>query len=219
MPAVKILVVASWIAIAIAFPSSVILIDEQQNDMIDLSSLGVELFSDPDESVGKIVSDWTPEHGANPEELGTYLEGDMLVPGIEGRNGLVKASSRWPRGVIPYVFASNLGSSDRRIIQLAFDEFHKYTCLRFVPRTTEVDYISYESSSTGCWSSVGRVGKKQTINLQSPGCTTKIGTVIHESLHACGLLHEQNRNDRNGFVRILTGNIKPGKKLIYDLIC
>jgi hypothetical protein len=151
------------------------LIDEPQNK-IDLTSLGVGLFSDPDESVGKLVSDWTPEHNQNPEELGSYLEGDMLVPGIEGRNGLVKQSSRWPNGVVPYVISPNIGSADQRMIESAIAEYHAKTCIRFVRRSSEQDFLSFESSNTGCWSSVGRIGKKQSINLQSPGCTTKVGT-------------------------------------------
>lgn len=199
------------IAASIASPFPKKQIDEQQNDEIDLSSLGAMLFGDPDESVGIAVRDWTPDHHQNPEELGTYLEGDILVPGIEGRNGLVDKSTRWPNGVVPYVFASNVGSSDRKIIQRAIDEYHSKTCLRFVKRTNEKDYLSFESSNTGCWSSVGRVGKKQSLNLQSPGCTTKIGTPQHEIMHALGFLHEQNRYDRDGFVRINKQNIKPGE--------
>lgn len=89
------LLALSFVASARSNPVATILIDEPQNDLIDLSSLGVMLFSDPDESVGAAVNDWTPEDSQNPEELGTYVEGDMLIPGVEGRNGLVKTSSRW----------------------------------------------------------------------------------------------------------------------------
>ena len=93
----------------------------------------------------------------------------------------------------------------------AINEYHSKTCLKFVVRTTEKDFLSFENSKTGCWSSVGKVGRKQTVNLQSPGCTTKIGTPIHEMFHAIGFLHEQNRYDRDSFVRVLTVNIKPGE--------
>lgn len=182
------------------------LIDEQQSDTIDLSSLGVMLFGEPDESVGRAVNDWSPTDSHNPEELGSYVEGDMLIPGVEGRNGLVKASSRWPNGIVPYTFSGLgkilerflsyqhqkfsllSGASDQAIIRRAIDEYHSKTCIRFVPRSNERDFISFESSNTGCWSSVGKVGKKQSVNLQSPGCTTKIGTPMHEIMHALGFL-------------------------------
>ena len=191
-------------------PIDLILIDEPQNDdYIDLSSLGPMLFSEPDESVGKIVNDWTPEDGQNPEELGSYLEGDMLIPSVEGRNGLVSMTSRWPNGVVPYIISPSLGSSGTNMILKAMEEYHTKTCIRFIPRTNEKDYISIESSSTGCWSSVGKVGKKQSVNLQNPGCLSKVGTPIHELMHALGFLHEQNRNDRDSYVRVITSNIKP----------
>lgn len=207
------LILASLLTLGYSNPFGAQLIDEPQNEAIDLAPLGALLFSEPDETVGKIVNDWTPEDGQNPEELGSYLEGDMLVPSVEGRNGLVKTSSRWPNGVVPYVIGPGFSSADQSIIQQAIAEYHSKTCLKFVKRTSEKDYLSIESSQTGCWSSVGKVGKRQIVNLQTPGCTTKIGTPIHELMHAVGFLHEQNRYDRDGFVRVLTQNIKPGENV------
>lgn len=66
------------------------------------------------------------------------------------------------------------------------DEYHGKTCIRFVPHSNERNYIRITSTSTGCWSSVGMVGGEQDVNLQSPGCTTAIGTPIHELMHALG---------------------------------
>lgn len=102
------------------------------------------------------------------------------------------------------------------LIERAINEYHRRTCIQFVPRTTHEDYISIESGSSGCWSSVGRIGGKQVVNLQAPGCVTKIGTVIHEFLHVLGFLHEQNREERDRFVTIKTINIKPGYEVNFD---
>lgn len=103
------------------------------------------------------------------------------------------------------------------LIERAINEYHKRTCIKFTPRAGhEPDYISIESGSSGCWSSVGRIGGKQVVNLQSPGCVTKIGTVIHELLHVLGFLHEQNREERDGFVAIRSNNIKPGYEVNFD---
>lgn len=198
------------------FPTDV-LIDEMQevdDGTIDLSRFGDAIFGDPDESVGRMVDEWTPESGTNAEELGNYFEGDILIPNSEARNGLVKESSRWPNNVIPYVFHSSVSSNDRNLINQAINEYHAKTCLKFVPRSSEKDYISFESSSSGCWSSVGRIGGKQSLNLQSGGCT-RIGTIEHEMMHALGFLHEQNRYDRDDFVRIVSQNIKPGKSVVH----
>lgn len=97
-----------------------------------------------------------------------------------------------------------------QMIEDAINQYHKNTCIRFVPHMGERDYISIESSSSGCWSSVGRVGGKQEVNLQMPGCTTKVGTIVHELMHALGFLHEQNRSERDDWVRIQTQNIQRG---------
>ena len=60
---------------------------------------------------------------------------------------------------------------------------------RFVPRTTEEDYIHIISDS-GCWSNVGKVGGKQSISLKAysdgGGCASQVGTPIHEFMHAIG---------------------------------
>lgn len=97
------------------------------------------------------------------------------------------------------------------LIERALNEYHKKSCIKFVPRrASDRDFVSIESGSSGCWSSVGRTGGKQTLNLQAPGCVSKIGTVIHELLHAVGFLHEQNREDRDTFVTIITKNIRQG---------
>lgn len=90
----------------------------------------------------------------------------------------------------------------------AIAEYKKKTCIKLIPRTKEVDYVVFDNAQTGCWSHVGRVGGPQTVNLQSTGCTTLIGTILHEILHALGFLHEQNRVDRDKHIKINYDNIK-----------
>lgn len=102
------------------------------------------------------------------------------------------------------------------VIQNAFNQYHKSTCLKFISRrSSDKDYVAIDNSQSGCWSSVGRVGGEQVVNLQSPGCVTKTGTVIHELLHAAGFLHEQNREERDTFVSIVDGNIRTGYEINF----
>lgn len=90
-------------------------------------------------------------------------------------------------------------------------DYHKHTCIRFKPYTgEESDYIRITAGNTGCWSSVGKVGGVQDVNLQVPGCVTKKGTIIHELMHSIGFLHEQSRYERDQFVNIQWKNIMPG---------
>lgn len=70
------------------------------------------------------------------------------------------------------------------------------------------DYVHIVKGS-GCWSYVGRLGGKQQLSLQSPGCTG-VGTIMHEMIHALGFYHEQSRPDRDDYVNILWDNISPG---------
>lgn len=100
----------------------------------------------------------------------------------------------------------------QRLIREAMADYHKHTCIKFKPYTgEESDYIRITAGKTGCWSSVGRIGGPQDVNLQVPGCVTKKGTVIHELMHAVGFLHEQSRYERDEFVRINYQNIQSGE--------
>lgn len=57
---------------------------------------------------------------------------------------------------------------------------------------------------------IGRIGGAQTVNLQSPACTTLLGTVLHEFMHSAGFLHEQNREERDQYININYQNIQRG---------
>ena len=41
----------------------------------------------------------------NPEELGLYVEGDIVSSNPKSRNGLTDEKARWPNGVVPYEIA------------------------------------------------------------------------------------------------------------------
>lgn len=71
--------------------------------LIDLSQYGNKLFGTPDNETGRRVAEYNPERDdINPEELGGYLEGDMLMPNALGRNGLTASASRWTGGIVPF---------------------------------------------------------------------------------------------------------------------
>lgn len=88
------------------------------------------------------------------------------------------------------------------------NEMESRLCIRFVPRTTQLDYVDI-ISGTGCYSSVGRRGGRQELSLQRNGCMRK-GTIQHELIHALGFMHMQSHTDRDNFVRIIYENIPGG---------
>ncbi|KAI9584377.1 zinc metalloproteinase nas-4 [Glossina fuscipes] len=185
---------------------------ENPKNVIDLSFFGTNIYGMPDEATAQLVANYSAtESSVNPEELGSYLEGDILLPEdqVHIKNGVVLPSSRWPNGVVPFEIRGNFNARDMSVIEHALDQFHRYTCIRFVPRTgQDNDYVSIANGNSGCWSTVGRTGGRQEVNLQSPGCLSKSGTAIHELMHALGFLHEQNRQERDDYVAIQYHNIE-----------
>ncbi|KAF5290109.1 hypothetical protein FQA39_LY14890 [Lamprigera yunnana] len=182
-------------------------------EKIDVSYLDASAFGTPSTQSGTALEQWTVESEVNPEEVGRYLEGDILFPIDASKNGLLNETARWPHAVVPYESSAAFTSTDRKIIAEAMLQYHKHTCIRFRPKEQkDEDWVSIGSTKTGCWSSIGRVGGKQYLNLQSPGCLIKVGTAIHEFLHVLGFHHEQNRSDRDSYVEIKWKNIDESKK-------
>ncbi|XP_011164234.2 zinc metalloproteinase nas-4 [Solenopsis invicta] len=178
-----------------------------------LNNFRRSFYGFPSNETGKKVAEWRKSMDVNPEELGEYMEGDILFPPITRRNGLRKIYAQWPNGVVPFIISPYFNAQQRQLIYDAMEHFHKFTCIRFKQYTgEESDFIRITSSNTGCWSAVGRIGGPQDINLQVPGCMVKIGTVIHEFMHTLGFLHEQSRWDRDEFVDILWDNIVRGRE-------
>ena len=62
-----------------------------------------------------------------------------------------------------------------------------------------------------CYSWVGKQTREQRISI-GRGCE-RMGTVVHEILHALGFFHEQSRLDRDDYVTINYQNIVPSRKL------
>ncbi|XP_072379094.1 hatching enzyme 1.2-like [Diabrotica undecimpunctata] len=148
----------------------------------------------------------------NPEENEEFYEGDILIPESSLRNGIVGETFRWDKGIIPYVIAGNFTAEQIKIIHRAFATFHEYTCIKFIPRSPNDQYyinITDEIKSY-CFSFIGRqLYRKQTVNLGNR-CFKKLGTTIHELMHAVGFWHEQSRTDRDKFVDVVRRNIKKG---------
>ncbi|KAL7014945.1 hypothetical protein ACKWTF_016212 [Chironomus riparius] len=99
---------------------------------------------------------------------------------------------------------------DELKILFAMLDIEKYTCIQFVPRSSERNYVHIHSG-VGCNSHLGRQGGRQLISLQRKGCMSR-GTIIHELIHALGYDHMQNHNDRDKYVYILWDNIVETQK-------
>ena len=90
----------------------------------------------------------------------------------------------------------------------------------FSPYSSQITILEFRSLNdynyitlfTGCFATVGRVGRAQRLNLE-PNCVQH-GTVVHEFVHSIGYFHEQSRPDRDDYVAILQENIQSGKDVM-----
>ena len=128
------------------------------------------------------------------ENAGLYQGDIILTP--EQQEGLRKKGDfsfgsikkyLWPGAVIPYSISPSLMKSKKAVnaIRLAIADYQKYTCLRFVKRTSERAHI-YFFEGQGCSSIIGRTGGRNKVSLGS-GCWAR-STVLHEIGHAIGKL-------------------------------
>jgi len=146
------------------------------------------------------------------ENVGVF-QGDIMLDPDE-KEGIWKTNSfasikggRWPNAKIPYVIESSIRQQGVNAINQAIEDYHQYTCLRFVKRTTESTYVRFFRGG-GCYSPVGyRAGRNNGISI-GIGCEYK-STVMHEIGHTIGIYHEQSRPDRDNYVNIIWNNITP----------
>ncbi|RXG57267.1 Low choriolytic enzyme [Armadillidium vulgare] len=154
----------------------------------------------------------------NPDEWGSEFQGDIKIP--RSRNGLRSQGSRWPNGIVPYEFGTNLvciryntPEHKKPVVLKAMETYHNLTdnCIQFVERTDETDFVVFVERESGCWSYVGKIGGRQEINYPQ-WCIDNFGSALHELYHCLGFLHEQSRPDRDDYVEIVWDNIKEVSK-------
>lgn len=150
----------------------------------------------------------------NAKSTKVLVHGDIVPTTTRNADPCTAIGCKWPK-TEPYVYVpvsigTEYSNQERNIIISALVTFHNSTCVRFVWRTNQTDFIHFFSGK-GCYSYLGRQSGGQPISLQRNGCLYQ-STVQHEVLHALGFHHEQVRSDRDQHVRILTGNIIPGKE-------
>ncbi|XP_065072088.1 uncharacterized protein LOC135696579 [Rhopilema esculentum] len=171
---------------------------------------------------GKTVAmDHILEANLKAKERNEYFEGDIKFNRYERYQSdgfdaavscpthRIRCSRLWDGGVIPYVISRDLRREENaeKIVKEAMLEWEAKTCIRFVNRTNEEDFVKFEKLE-GCNADVGRKKGMQSISL-GDGCLHK-SVVVHEIGHVIGFWHEQNRPDRDQYVTVYKDNILEG---------
>ena len=79
--------------------------------------------------------------------------------------------------------------------------FYLYRCLSFVGMNTE---LAEKSNYDG-----------QEVFL-TPECAEDRGIIMHELGHVIGFYHEQNRPDRDNYIRVIQENIEDGYQELFE---
>lgn len=84
--------------------------------LIEMASIDLSLYKmlgEPNPEVGNALDEFDPATDErNPEELGTYMDGDILLPATSDiRNGLISLAARWPNATVPFIISGNYSKS------------------------------------------------------------------------------------------------------------
>lgn len=123
----------------------------------------------------------------------------------EGGNLFLRKPRLWPDGKIPFQISNTVTAAQAETIATIIQLLEQTTSIRFIKATTQEDRVTFKAGGEHCYSNVGRVGGEQFIVLNEQCGYSQI---LHETLHALGLYHEQSRPDRDDHIMILWENIE-----------
>ncbi|XP_058864661.1 uncharacterized protein LOC117966451 [Acipenser ruthenus] len=141
----------------------------------------------------------------------TFLEQGDIRKEIP-RNATDVKERMWPKDgntvKIPYSVSKQYNEQSLALVKQAFAEFEEDTCIRFVPVTTEEDYIVI-NPVTRCYSSVGHAGGGQLVSLGLNCLKRDMGVATHVLMHVLGFWHEHTRVNRDKRIAVKRENVSP----------
>ncbi|CAH8512448.1 unnamed protein product [Schistosoma bovis] len=132
----------------------------------------------------------------------------------------------WPNGIIPYIiddidksktneFTEYFSKLDVLLIKKAMSIIEEETCIQFYDLTSRINTRRFSDrhlirikgrGQRGCYSSLGMMRNRNQVLRLGPTCRT-VGQILHELLHALGVMHEIMRPDRDQYVILHEENI------------
>ena len=116
----------------------------------------------------------------------------------------------WPQGNVYYSFDPLVAPAHQKEFLDAANEWASFANLHFIARAAQPNYVTIKEvpGRSGGQSAVGMVGGQQFIQI-GPQSWNR-ATLCHELGHTLGLIHEQQRSDRDSFVVVHLDRIAPG---------
>lgn len=129
-----------------------------------------------------------------------------------------KESMLWPSAEIPFGFSEGFPDSLRVKVLSAVKYFNDETAMEFIPVDTERDedaVVFQVREGAPCASYLGRIGGMQPVYMNQ-ACSEQ--DVIHELMHALGFVHEQQREGRDGYIKVLWPNIEADYQYNFSIL-
>jgi len=141
------------------------------------------------------------------EEQKTLLFEENDSPSTKG--AVESAVKLWPDGIVYFKFHSNYTNVEKNAVLAAMSMIAKYTPIQFEevgdPYNYKSDYVYIHKTEDKNDSYLGKIGGAQVLNLQKSVLASysyNRTTIVHELLHAVGLIHEHQRPDRDTYVTL-----------------
>ncbi|QEH34999.1 Flavastacin precursor [Aquisphaera giovannonii] len=121
-------------------------------------------------------------------------------------------SNIWPTNQIPYAIDPSIAPAQAAVIAEAIDEYHDMTTVQWVPRAGQASYVLFRSEGYSLVETAS-VGYNQAVDYVDVSsafdASTGVPLMLHEMGHVLGLLHEQQRYDRDDHVIVNWQAIDP----------
>ena len=201
---------------------------ELKEETSSLNTIPIDVINLEEAFPNKTKETVTLQNGISFERYNDLIiwGGDMIISEkmfnsfnnpTQTRGGIVNNPDfKWPNGIVYYKFDSAISKTTKEHIQQAMDEWKQSTSkiITFTERTSQKNYIKLLYGD-GNYSSVGMRGGEQILSISK--YDSNKGTALHEIGHALGLIHEQQRRDRDEYININWDNIQSDKKSNFKI--